>query len=42
MLQKGCERMYYSKLLDQADDQITPELRMLYVTAFVVSQYSLS
>ena len=34
--------MYYSKLLDEADYQVSPELRMLYVAGFVVSQYSVS
>lgn len=34
--------MYYSKLLDDADNQEDPARRMLYVTAFVVSQYSLT
>jgi hypothetical protein len=42
MLQKGCEQMYYSKLLDIANDQETPEKRMVYVVAFLISQYSLT
>ena len=42
MLQKGCEQMYYSKLLDQANDQDKPEKRMLYIVVFLISQYSLS
>jgi hypothetical protein len=34
--------MYYSKLLDIANDQETPEKRMVYVVAFLISQYSLT
>lgn len=42
MLQKGCEQMYYSPILDSANDQSEPEKRMLYVVAFLISQYSVS
>ena len=42
ILQKGCEQMYYSNLLDQANEAVDSENRMLNVVAFLVSQYSLS
>ena len=42
ILQKGCEQMYYSSLLDQANEAVDSETRMLNVVAFLVSQYSLS
>ena len=34
--------MYYSELLDKADNEDEPHQRMLNVMAFVVSQYSLN
>ena len=42
LLQKGCEQMYYSSLLDQANMESDPLDRLLYVVAFAVSQYSLT
>ena len=34
--------MYYSELLDRANSEMDPEQRILYVSAFIVSQYSLN
>ncbi|KAH8169279.1 oxysterol-binding protein [Sarocladium implicatum] len=42
MLQKVAEQMEYSQLLDSAVQQTTPVDRLLYVTAFAVSQFSSS
>jgi hypothetical protein len=41
-LQKGCEQLYYSELLKKADEQDDGVLRMLYVSAFIISTYSVS
>lgn len=42
LLQKGCEQMYYSDLLRQADNEETAAMRMVYVAAFVTSTYSVT
>lgn len=42
ILQKGCEQMYYSNLLDQANSDASPARRLLFVIAFNISSYSLS
>ena len=41
MLQNSCECMLYSDFLSKADDANDENIRMLYVTAFVVAGYSL-
>lgn len=40
LLQKLCEEMEYSDLLDRASQTDDPYLRLVYVTAFIVSTYS--
>ncbi|KAI9167740.1 Oxysterol-binding protein [Paramyrothecium foliicola] len=40
LLQKFAEQLEYAQLLDQAAKQRTPTERLLYVTAFAVSQFS--
>jgi hypothetical protein len=40
MLQKFAEQLEYGQLLDQASRQRTPTERLLYVTAFAISQFS--
>ncbi|KAG9250461.1 putative oxysterol binding protein [Emericellopsis atlantica] len=42
VLQKVAEQLEYAELLDQAVKQKTPTERLLYVTAFAVSQFSSS
>jgi hypothetical protein len=42
MLQKACESMIYSDFLNKADDSYDENARMLYITAFIVSGYSLN
>jgi hypothetical protein len=41
MLQKGCEQLYYSDMLKNADNAKDPVERMAYVVALVVSMSSL-
>ncbi|CAF4609861.1 unnamed protein product, partial [Rotaria sp. Silwood2] len=40
LLQKLCEEMEYSDLLDHASQTDEPHLRLVYVVAFIVSTYS--
>ncbi|CAF3398966.1 unnamed protein product [Rotaria sp. Silwood1] len=40
LLQKLCEEMEYSDLLDRASQTDDPHLRLVYVVAFIVSTYS--
>ncbi|CAF3523770.1 unnamed protein product [Rotaria sordida] len=40
LLQKLCEEMEYSDLLDRASQTDEPHLRLIYVVAFIVSTYS--
>ena len=40
LLQKVAEQLEYAQLLDQASKQQSPTERLLYVTAFAVSQFS--
>lgn len=40
LLQRVAEQLEYANLLDQATKQIQPNERLLYVTAFAVSQFS--
>jgi hypothetical protein len=40
ILQKSAEQLEYAQLLDEAVKQKTPTERLLYVTAFAVSQFS--
>ena len=41
-LQKGCEQLYYSELLNKADELNDENMRILYVAAFALSTYSLN
>ncbi|RYP91759.1 hypothetical protein DL770_002103 [Monosporascus sp. CRB-9-2] len=42
LLQRVAEQLEYAQLLNQAVQQKTPEERLLYVTAFAISQYSVN
>ena len=42
MLQKECEKFFYSNLLNQAAEQNTLELSMCYISAFIISEMSLN
>ena len=42
MLQKECEKFYYSNLLNKASEQKTIELKLCYITAFIISEISLN
>lgn len=42
ILQKGCEQMLYSDLLNRADDADDENTKILYVAAFTVAGYSLN
>lgn len=42
MLQKECEKFYYSYLLNLAADQNTLELSMCYISAFIICEMSLN
>lgn len=41
-LQKGCEQLYYSELLNKAEECNDENMRILYVAAFAVSTYSVN
>ena len=42
LLQRSAEQLEYAQLLNQAARQKTPDERLLYVTAFAISQYSVN
>ena len=42
MLQKECEKFYYSNLLTKASEQKTIEKKLSYISAFIISEISLN
>ena len=42
MLQKECEKFYYSNLLSKASEEKTMEKKLIYISAFIISEISLN